>query len=81
MADHGRQVRHGAGCDCSLLAAATCSHPDAITFSYCSKVLQKRYAMTCRHGEAEEFPAPPLPQWTDVGRVDAVTAILVANHP
>ena len=37
--------------------------------------------MTCRHGEAPEFPAPVLPQWTDVGRVDAVTAILVANHP
>jgi hypothetical protein len=81
MADHGRQVRHGAGCDCSLLAAATCSHPDAITFSYCSKVLQKRYAMTCRHGEARDFSAPALPQWTDVGPVDAVKAILMVNRP
>ena len=81
LANDCGQVRHGSGCDCSLLAAATGSHRDAIPFSYCSKVLQKRYAMTCRHGEAPEFPAPVLPQWTDVGRVDAVTAILVANHP
>lgn len=80
MADYSRQTRHGAGCDCRLLAAATHSHRDAIPFSYCLKVLQKRYSMTCRHGEAREFPVPALPQWTDIGCVDAVKAILVANR-
>lgn len=82
MNNHCIQLRHGAGCDCRLLAAATHAHPEAIPFSYCINVLQKRYAMTCRHGESREFLGPALrgEGWTDLGPVDAVKAILVANR-
>lgn len=82
MGNHGIQLRHGAGCDCRLLAAATHSHPDAIPFSYCANVLQKRYVMTCMHGESRESLDPAV-RWeggTDLGPVDAVKAILVANR-
>lgn len=82
MANHGIQLRHGARCDCRLLAAATHSHPEAIPFSYCTNVLQKRYVMTCMHGEPRKSPdpAPRREAWTDLGPVDAVKAILVTNR-
>jgi hypothetical protein len=81
MSDHRVQLQHGAGCDCRLLAVATHAHPEAIPFSYCMNVLQKRYVMTCRHGVPQAVVDPALRGrgWTDVGRVDAVKAILVGN--
>lgn len=72
---------HGARCDCLLLAAATQGGAGAVTFSFCRHVLQKRYTMTCRHGERR--PAAPIrkasEKWHDFGEVDAVKAILMTN--
>ena len=75
------QLRHGTECDCCLLAAATHCHPEAIPLAYCRSVLQKRYVMNCRHGESLEALDPALRKggWADLGSVDAVQAILVAN--
>lgn len=38
--------------------------------------------MACRHGESQELLAPTLrgEGWIDLGPVDAVKAILVANR-
>lgn len=72
---------HGARCDCLLLAAATQGGGDAITFSFCRYVLQKRYVMTCRHGEREPIAAIKKAgeKWHEFGEIDAVKAILVTN--
>lgn len=72
---------HGTRCECLLLAAATHARPDAITFSYCRDVLQRRYLMTCRHGEVEPCSGGESAsgKWHDFGEMDAVKAILVTN--
>lgn len=76
-----QRIGHGARCDCLLLAAAAHGGADAVTFSYCRRVLQKRYVMTCGHGEA--VPAAEVKEtsdkWHDFGEIDAVKAILVTN--
>jgi hypothetical protein len=73
---------HGPRCDCLLLSAATqgCAH--AVTFSYCRHVLQKRYSMTCMHGDmAPRQPTVKVPEkWHDLGEIDAVKAILLTNN-
>ena len=76
-----QRFKHGARCDCLLLAKATHGGSDAVTFSYCVNVLQKRYVMSCRHGEA----GPPAEvtkasaRWQGPREIDAVKAILVTN--
>jgi hypothetical protein len=64
-----------------LLAAATQASPDAITFSYCRDILQRRYAMTCRHGEGKpsDEKAARSEQRVGYGRMDAVKAIVLRN--
>lgn len=81
MAVVAPRARHGAHCDCLLLAAATQARPSAVTFSYCRRVLQQRYAMTCRHGEAgppAEVPGAAA-RWADRFGMDPVKAILLKN--
>ena len=72
---------HGDRCECLILAAAVHGSPDAIPYSYCRSVLQKRYAMHCRHGEVGCTAGPPSPavKWQDFGDLDAVQAILLKN--
>lgn len=75
------KVPHGNCCDCVLLAAAIGAGPDAISFDYCLNVLQKRWLLTCRHGEIletrEENKASE--KWRNFGEMDAVKAILIRN--
>lgn len=77
-----RCVGHGPRCDCLLLSAATQGCADAVTFSYCRHVLQKRYAMTCMHGDmAPRQGTVKVPEkWHDLGEIDAVKAILLTNN-
>jgi hypothetical protein len=78
-----RPAGHGPRCDCLLLSAATQGCADAVTFSYCRHVLQKRYSMTCMHGDMEPRQATAkMPEkWHDLGEIDAVKAILLTNNP
>lgn len=71
---------HGEFCDCMLLASAVGADPTAVNFSYCRRVLQKRWRIKCEHGKRVpgERVTPELPP-RDSG--DAVQAILVANAP
>jgi hypothetical protein len=54
---------------------------DAVTFSYCLNVLQRRYVMNCRHGEAGPFAevGKASERWRGLCEIDAVKAILVTN--
>lgn len=52
-----------------------------MTFSYCRHILQKRYAMTCMHGELRHRPQAMVREtWHDLGEIDAVKAILLTNN-
>ena len=53
------------------------------SFDYCTRVLQKRWRMTCRHGclEAVTAASGSGERWHDIGPVDAVKAILISNDP
>ena len=72
------EYEHGDQCDCRLLASAVGAESDAVDFTYCRLVLQKRWKVRCNHGGG--IPAsrvtPELPQHN---RHDAIQAILVAN--
>ncbi len=74
---------HGGHCDCELLAQAFGIDPRAISFDYCTRVLQRNWHMDCRHGCAEAMPAASGSgeRWHDIGPVDAVKAILISNDP
>lgn len=75
------KVPHGSCCDCVLLAAAVGAGPDAISFDYCLNVLQKRWLMTCTHGETLETgnEEKASAKWRNFGEMDAVKAILIRN--
>lgn len=74
-------IGHGPRCDCVFLCAATRGGADAVTFSYCRHILQKRYAMTCMHGELRHRPQAMVREtWHDLGEIDAVKAILLTNN-
>ena len=81
--NHAQKIRHGGHCDCELLARALGIDPRAISFDYCTRVLQKRWRMTCRHGclEAVTAASGSGERWHDIGPVDAVKAILISNDP
>ncbi len=81
-ASASQRVGHGPRCDCLLLCAATQGGVDAVTFSYCRHVLQKRYSMTCMHGDmAPRQGTAKVPEkWHDLGEIDAVKAILLTNN-
>ena len=77
---HG-EIPHGTQCLCLLLAAAVSPEGEPPRFGYCLHVLQKRWRMTCRHGEVgpPETPSKGSEKWRDLGKMDGVKAILVKN--
>lgn len=79
---HRALIEHGEQCSCKLLALATGLDPRALTFEYCQRVLQKRWRMTCRHGQPASQPASngPADRWRDLGPIDPVKAILLSNE-
>lgn len=78
-----RCIQHGDHCECTLLARTLNIDPAAISFSFCQRVLQKHWRMTCRHGSQGETPrlVPAVERWRELGEVDAVKAILISNDP
>lgn len=64
-----------------MLAAAIGISPESISFEYCRNVLQKRWGITCRHGEQHpaEPAVPAAERWQEVGKVDAVKAVLISE--
>lgn len=76
------ELLHGSYCSCIVLEAATQVMPGTISYAFCTGVLQKRWRMTCDHGEPPEAEKPAGPErWAGIGalRGDAVKAILVAE--
>ena len=41
--------KHGEHCSCRLLAAATGTEPSSIDYTYCRRVLQRRWRIVCDH--------------------------------
>ena len=72
---------HGTHCDCVLLAQALGLGSQVISFDYCRTLLQRRWAMTCKHGEVQGKDALPDlgEKWKDKGAMNPVLAILVKN--
>lgn len=86
MATHRRDtppivIVHGTHCDCVQLAAALGLAPGAIPFFYCRNILQRRWTMTCRHGDVQEpqTPADASEKWKETADMNPVMAILVRN--
>ena len=75
------RIEHGDQCDCKALAAAAGLDPRALSDRYCRAVLQKRWRLVCRHGEAARPASPPglAKHWRGVGPVDPIKAILMSN--
>ena len=75
------EMPHGNCCGCVLLAAAVGAGPRAIPFDYCLNVLQKRWLLTCRHGEMVDTGRDKKAgeKWRNFGDMDAVKAILIKN--
>lgn len=77
-----RHIPHGGVCDCKQLAAALGCDPSTISFEFCYRVLQRHWRLNCRHGSREEpSHASVAHRWKDIGRADAVQAILISNVP
>ena len=76
------ELRHGSRCSCKALEDAVGAKHGTISCAYCRSVLQKRWRMTCNHGEPPlgEKPAGP-DRWVGIGKLrgDAIKAILVAE--
>lgn len=74
-------IPHGTHCDCVLLAAAVGLGPRAISFDYCRNVLQRRWSLTCKHGEVQSAGMATIlgEKWKDKGDINPVLAILVKN--
>jgi hypothetical protein len=65
-----------------VLEAAVRAKPGTISCSFCKAVLQKRWRMTCNHGEPSKDIKTAVPErWAGIGalRGDAVKAILVVE--
>ena len=76
------ELRHGSHCGCRVLEAAAQVRFGTISCAFCKSVLQKRWRMTCNHGEPPEAEKPvAADRWAGIGalRGDAVKAILVAE--
>ena len=75
------EISHGTHCDCVLLAAALGLGSQVISFYYCRTLLQRRWAMTCKHGEVQGKDAPISlgEKWKDKGDMNPVLAILLKN--
>lgn len=73
-------IPHGHQCGCRLLAAAACARPEDIPFSYCLRVLKRRWRVHCDHGETFTPPTEPgVERWAGVveGRPDTLRTILI----
>ena len=73
------RIGHGALCECRSLALAAQGGADAVPFSYCRHVLQRRYRMVCRHGDSAFEPTMPMPHLEMPVAADPVKAILLGN--
>lgn len=75
------RIQHGEHCSCKLLALAVGLDPRALSNEYCRQVLQKRWRMTCRHGECASGPVATglVDRWRGVASIDPVKAILISN--
>lgn len=80
-ADAESESSHGVVCECTVLAAALGIGPKGVSFHYCRNVLQRRWAMVCRHGEKPDrtVVAPLSEKWKDKGELTPVLAILIEN--
>ena len=77
---HCENIPHGTQCECVQLAAALGLPAKAISFYYCRNFLQRRWSMTCRHGELLDTQPPPRSErWKEQGEMNPVLAILVEN--
>lgn len=75
-----RAIPHGTRCDCRLLAEALGMAPVSISYDYCRNVLQKRWVMTCRHGDLRPVETHTCEHgWTSDTPINAVDAILLRN--
>ena len=72
------EYEHGDQCDCRLLASAVGADLDAVDFTYCRLVLQKRWKVRCNHGGGV-FVARAIPELPRYDLHDAVQAILIVN--
>jgi hypothetical protein len=75
-----KTIPHGTSCGCRLLAEALHQDPKTISYEYCCNVLQRRWHMTCGHGESMPAAAPStLELWKDVGEMTPLNALLIQN--
>lgn len=76
------RIEHGDHCSCKPLALAVGQDPRSVSYEYCRWVLQKRWRMTCRHGERASAPAAAGlgEHWREVTSFDSVQAILIGNR-
>ncbi len=75
------RIEHGEQCSCKLLAQAAGVDPRNLSFGYCQRVLQRRWRLTCNHGEPSIAPAVTglAAHWREMGSIDSVKAILMSN--
>ena len=77
-----RVAEHEARCSCKMLVQAVGLDPRSLSFDYRYRLLQKRWRMTCTHGE----PASAIAatgggeRWRYLGQIDPVRAILMSNN-
>ncbi len=77
---HRQHDQHGDRCSCRLLAEAVGCDPKAVRFSYCQKVLMKRWVIECNHGCCHAAPASgSSDRWHEVGPMDPIKALLIKN--
>ena len=69
---------HGERCGCLVLAAAMGAGVE-ISCYYCKNVLQKHWQIECAHGSHAPTAntKAPIERWQNVGKIDAVKAVLV----
>lgn len=75
----GSAFDHGEQCSCLVLAAAVGANPKSISFDYCHSVLQKHWAVRCRHGQHPPVEPAVLggERWRDIGKIDPVKVLLI----
>ena len=79
-ADAKPEDSHAGVCECTVLAAALGIAPEGVSLHYCLNVLQRRWAMTCRHGEQPDRTVAPMSEkWKDKRALTPVLAILIEN--
>jgi hypothetical protein len=71
-----READHGALCSCRLLSAAA-QTDGAITFTFCTRFLARRWSLRCDHGGAEVTTR--IPGWQRAEPLSGVDAVLISN--